>query len=132
MTKRIPKSQHKPIGRKTVMTDLTLSKLKEGFAQGFSVNNACIWADISHSTYFEYCKINPQFSEQCKSLQKKPLIKAILVINKALDEDDVSTAKWYAERKGKEEFSLRVENTGKDGKDLIPDKIIRDDIKGDK
>jgi hypothetical protein len=43
------------------------------------------------------------------------LIKSILVINKALNEGDVSTAKWYAERKGKDEFSIRQESTGKDG-----------------
>jgi hypothetical protein len=42
-------------------------------------------------------------------LQQKPAIKAILVINKALKEGDVSTAKWYAERKIKDEFSLKTE-----------------------
>ena len=116
MTKKKPKSEHKPNGRPTIMTDSTLAKLKEGFAQGFSVRNACIWADISQDTYFDYCKKHPSFSDQCKTLQQKPLIKSILVINKALNEGDVSTAKWYAERKGKDEFSLRNELTGEDGK----------------
>lgn len=109
MTKKKPKDQHKPNGRPTIMTDSTLAKLKEGFAQGFSVRNACIWADISQDTYFAYCKKNPNFSEQCKTLQQKPLIKSILVINKALNEGDVGTAKWYAERKAKDEFSLKTE-----------------------
>ena len=109
MTKKKPKSEHKPNGRPTIMTDSTLAKLKEGFAQGFSVRNACIWADISQDTYFDYCKKHPSFSDQCKTLQQKPLIKSILVINKALNEGDVSTAKWYAERKGKDEFSLKTE-----------------------
>jgi hypothetical protein len=49
------------------------------------------------------------FRDQCKTLQQKPLIKSILVINKALNEGDVSTAKWYAERKAKDEFSTRQE-----------------------
>lgn len=124
MTKKKPKSEHKPNGRPTVMTESTIGKLKEGFAQGFSVRNACIWADISQDTYFEYCKKHPNFSEQCKTLQQKPLIKSILVINKALNEGDVGTAKWYAERKGKEEFSTRQELTGTDGKQLMPPKII--------
>jgi len=115
MTKKKPKSEHSPAGRPTIMTEATIGKLKEGFAQGFSVRNACIWADINQDTYFEYCKKNPKFSEQCKTLQQKPLIKSILVINKALNEGDVSTAKWYAERKCKEEFSLRQEITGEDG-----------------
>jgi hypothetical protein len=109
MPKKKPKSEHKPNGRPTIMTDSTLAKLKEGFAQGFSVRNACIWADISQDTYFSYCKKYPNFSEQCKTLQQKPLIKSILVINKALNEGDVSTAKWYAERKAKDEFSLKTE-----------------------
>jgi len=109
MTKKKPKSEHNPNGRPTIMTDSTLVKLKEGFAQGFSVRNACIWADISQDTYFNYCKKYPRFSEQCKTLQQKPLIKSILVINKALNEGDVSTAKWYAERKAKDEFSLKTE-----------------------
>jgi hypothetical protein len=109
MTKKKPKSEHKETGRPTIMNDLTIAKLKEGFAQGFSVRNACIWADISQDTYFNYCKKNPNFSDQCKTLQQKPLIKSILVINKALNEGDVSTAKWYAERKAKDEFSLKTE-----------------------
>ena len=109
MPKKKPKSEHNPNGRPTIMTDSTLAKLKEGFAQGFSVRNACIWADISQDTYFNYCKKYPNFSEQCKTLQQKPLIKSILVINKALNEGDVSTAKWYAERKAKDEFSLKTE-----------------------
>jgi hypothetical protein len=116
MTKKKPKNEHNPNGRPTIMTEATIGKLKEGFAQGFSVRNACIWAGINQDTYFEYCKKHPNFSEQCKTLQHKPLIKSILVINKALNEGDVSTAKWYAERKAKDEFSLRNELTGEDGK----------------
>ncbi len=118
MTKKKPKSEHNPNGRPTIMNDSTIAKLKEGFAQGFSVRNACIWADISQDTYFNYCKKNPNFSEQCKTLQQKPLIKSILVINKALNEGDVNTAKWYAERKAKDEFSLRNELTGENGEPI--------------
>ncbi len=44
-----------------------------------------------------------------------PQQKADQLINKALNEGDVSTAKWYAERKAKDEFSLRNEITGEDG-----------------
>lgn len=107
--KIIIKKEAEKTGRPTIMTEATIGKLKEGFAQGFSVRNACIWADISQDTYFEYCKKHPNFSDQCKTLQQKPLIKSILVINKALNEGDVSTAKWYAERKAKDDFSLKTE-----------------------
>ena len=116
--KIIIKKEAEKTGRPTVMTPETIRKIKEGFSQGFSVRNACIWADISQDTYFEYCKKHPNFSDQCKTLQQKPLIKSILVINKALNEGDVSTAKWYAERKAKDEFSLRQEITGEDGEPI--------------
>jgi hypothetical protein len=118
MTKKKPKSEQNPNGRPTIMTPETVKKLKEGFAQGFSVDNACIWADISKQTYYTYCEKEAGFLDYCKTLQKKPLIKSILVINKALNEGDVSTAKWYAERKAKDEFSLRNELTGEDGKPI--------------
>jgi len=109
MPKKKPKSENNSVGRPTLMTEPTIAKLKEGFAQGFSVRNACIWADIGQDTYYDYCKKFPEFGDQCKTLQQKPLIKSILVINKALNEGDVSTAKWYAERKAKDEFSLKNE-----------------------
>ena len=116
MTKNKSKNISNPNGRPTIMTPETVKKLKEGFAQGFSVDNAWIWADISKQTYYTYCEKEAGFLDHCKTLQKKPLIKSILVINKALNEGDVSTAKWYAERKAKDEFSLRNELTGEDGK----------------
>lgn len=131
--KIIIKEQETKVGRPTLMTPDVIAKLKEGFSQGFSIANACIWADISADVYFDYCKIHPEFSDYCKALKQKPLIKSILVINKALNEGDVSTAKWYAERKAKDEFSLRNEITGEDGEPVqvkIPEiKVIFTDEK---
>lgn len=117
------KKTNPAMGRPTVMCESTVNKVREGFAKGFSVDNACIWADISKQTFYDYCKKNPDFLDHCKQLQKKPLIKAINVINDALDQGDVSTAKWYAERKGKDEFSLRQELTGENG-DPIKQQIV--------
>ena len=128
MIKKKPKTKYYETGRPTIMTPETVNKLKEGFAQGFSVDNACIWANISKQTYYTYCEKEAGFLDYCKSLQKKPLIKSILVINKALNEGDVSTAKWYAERKAKDEFSLKVENQIDAD---IRTRIIRDDVPRD-
>jgi hypothetical protein len=109
------KKESKPNGRPTVMTPAIVNKLEEAFAQGFSIVNACIWANISRETFYTYCEKTEGFLDRCKELQNKPLIKSILVINKAIQNNDVGTAKWYAERKAKDEFSLRQELTGKDG-----------------
>lgn len=113
--KVIVKEQETKVGRPALITENVVNKIKEGFSQGFSVDNTCIWANISKQTFYDYCKKHPEFLDYCKSLQKKPLIKSILVINKALNDGDISTAKWYAERKAKDEFSLRNEITGEDG-----------------
>ena len=116
--KVIIKKEAEKNGRPTVMTPETVRKIKEGFSQGFSIDNTCIWAEISKQTFYSYCEKEVGFLDYCKTLQKKPLIKSILVINKALNEGDVSTAKWYAERKAKDEFSLRQEITGEDGEPI--------------
>ena len=128
----IKKETDRKIGRPIAMTPEVIKKLKEGFSQGFSIANACIWADISAQTYFDYCTSHPNFSDYCKALKQKPLIKSILVINKALNEGDVATAKWYAERKAKDEFSLRQEITGEDGdpikQEIKLEVVFTDDI----
>lgn len=101
--------RYKNTGRPTVMTPEVVKQLTEAFEMGMSVINSCIHAGVSKQVYFDYCKKNPEFHDRCKDLQQKPAIKAILVINQALKEGDVSTAKWYAERKIKDEFSLKTE-----------------------
>jgi flagellar biosynthesis/type III secretory pathway chaperone len=116
--KIIIKKEAEKTGRPTMMTPETIKKLKEAFSQGFSIDNACIWAEISKQTFYTYCEKEEGFLDYCKALKQKPLIKSILVINKALNEGDVSTAKWYAERKAKDEFSLRQEITGEDGEPI--------------
>ena len=107
--KIIIKKEAEKTGRPTAMTPETIKKLKEGFSQGFSIDNACIWAEISKQTFYTYCNKEEGFLDYCKSLQKKPLIKSILIINKALDEGDLPTAKWTAERLGKDEYSLKTQ-----------------------
>lgn len=43
---------------------------------------------------------------------------------------DVKTAQWYLDRKANDEFSVRKELTGKDGKDLIPKPLLYN-VRGD-
>lgn len=120
MTKKKPKSEHKEAGRPTVMTPATVSKLENAFAQGFNITHACGIAEITRETYYEYIKKNPKFIDKVEWLRSKPYIKSVFEINKAINTGDLTTCRWYAERKGKDEFSLRTEQTGKDGEPLNP------------
>jgi hypothetical protein len=97
------------------MTPETVKKLEDAFAQGFNVTHACGMAEISRETYYSYLKVNPKFADKVEWLRSKPYIKSVLQINKAINMGDLPTCRWYAERKGKDEFSLRNEITGEDG-----------------
>lgn len=109
-----PRKKHAG-GRKTVMTPEVLAKLESAFAQGFSDTDACILAEIDPASLYRYNDKNPSFARKKEALKRRPLLSSVLLINKAIKEGDVTTAKWYAERKGKDEFSVRNETTGKDG-----------------
>ena len=110
---------------------MVLQKLEEVFAIGGTDTEACFYAGIGTSTLYEYQKDNPEFVERKEALKEKPILKARQTVVKSLDNPDMALK--YLERKRKAEFSLRVEQTGADGKDL-PTPIImvnRNDVQGD-
>lgn len=104
-------------GRKPVITEIVLRKLEEAFSVGASDKEACLIADIGETTLYEYQTSHPEFTERKAKLKEMPKYKARLTVNKFLTTDP-DIAKWYLERKAKDEFSTRVENTGADGRPL--------------
>ena len=114
------------------MTPEVVSKLEYAFSKSFTDEQACFHVGIGRNCLNRYCIENPEFRDKKEALKKNITLKAKLNVVESVESGELSASKWWLERKNKDEFSLRVENTGKDGKDLIPDKIIRDDIKGDK
>lgn len=107
-------------GRKTVMTDLVLAKLREAFLLGCTDEEACLFADISPSALYDYQEKNPVYIEKKKQWKQEPILLARKRIVEAISkEKDLETSKWYAERKRKQEFSLRQEFTGEEGKPIV-------------
>jgi hypothetical protein len=106
-------------GAKTKMTDETVEKLKQYFMQGHTKIEACILANIDRGTLHNYCKKYPEFSTLIEELREKPTAIARNIVNKSLQEGDKDMAKWYLERKKKDEFSTRSETVGKDGGAII-------------
>lgn len=113
-----PKTEPNPIGRPTVFTPETISKLEQVFALGGTDLEACFFAGIGKTALYNYQNENPEFVERKEALKEKPFLKARQTIISALD--NPVHAQWYMERKKKKEFALRIENTGADGKDLVP------------
>ncbi len=97
------------VGRPTVMTESTLNKLEEAFSVGASDKEACFVANISHQTLYNYQKDHPEFVERKEALKDMPKYKARKNIVGKINEGDVPTSQWYAERKAKEEFSNRTD-----------------------
>lgn len=90
-----------PVGRPTVMTQQTIDKIEYVFAMGGTDIEACLYADISHQTLYDYQEKHPEFIERKINLKQTPMLKARTTILKALD-SDTNTARWYAERRDPE------------------------------
>lgn len=95
------------------MTPETISKLEEAFSIGCSDIEACLFADISRPVLYEYQQKHPEFLDRKEMLKERPVLKARNTVNRNLNDDE--TARWYLERKKKNEFSLRNEVTGANG-----------------
>ena len=105
-----------PVGRPTIMTDEVVHKLEAAFLLGCTDEEACLAADISKQTLYNYQDKNPEFIDRKEALKSNPVYKARKVILSALDEGDVLTANKVIERK--EGTKSKHEVTGANGKDL--------------
>lgn len=103
-------------GRPERFNDKILESLRNAFAIGCTDEEACAYANIPTTTFYDYLKRHPDFSEERNKLKQKPILLAKqTIIN---DLKSVDSAKWYLERKKKDEFSLRQEVTGNDGNEI--------------
>ena len=125
-------------GRPSIMTEFVLGKLEHAFSYGLTDEEACHYAGINPTTYYDYIKKNPEFSKRVQALKQRPIMLArITLVNsfttrkiKKLDrfgnvvEVDVlgnpHIALKYLERKRKEEFSpyAKIEQPKQDNTDI--------------
>lgn len=115
---KIKENGKKDTGRPTVMTPETLTNLEQAFSLGCTDMEACFFANIGKSALYNYQKEHPEFAERKEALKEKMIFAARTVIANSLADNDKDTAKWLLERKRKQEFSTRIENTGADGEPL--------------
>lgn len=105
-------------GRPSEMTPQALKKLEEVIAMDGTVNEACFYADITPTTYYNWLDKNPELVERFAALRERPVLMARTTVVKALK--DPNHAFRYLERKKKSEFGSSVEITGE-----ITSKIIK-------
>lgn len=112
--KKAGRPKVKKVGRPTVMTDHVLSMLRAAFLIGATDEEACAYAEIGTTAFYAYQAENPEFAEKKDRWKQQPILQAKQTVVGAL-KSDKDTAKWYLERKKKDEFSTRQEVTGADG-----------------
>lgn len=100
----------KEVGRPVVITPSTLRKLEEVFALGGTDEEACLFGGIGKTTLYEFQKKNPEFQERKEALKQSPILKARKAVIEAF-EDNPDLALKFLERRKKDEFSPRTEQT---------------------
>lgn len=96
------------MGRPTVVTPEVIESLRQAFLIGATNEEAAHYAGIAPSTLYLHIEKHPEFSEEIKGWKNQPILKAKAKVVKDIDKD-TNTAKWYLERKKKDEFSTRSE-----------------------
>lgn len=106
-----------PAGRPTKMTKSTLDKLETAFAYGCTDAEACFFAGISQALLYIYQNAHPEFLERKDRLKQSPFFKARKSVIDGLADPELALK--FLERKKKDEFALRTEHTGENGKPLF-------------
>lgn len=98
-------------GRPTKIDEITLKKLEEAFAMGCTDKEACLYANISTTTLYNYQEKVPEFLGRKEELKENPVLKAKSTVFDSLDK--VQTAQWYLERRSNE-FKPKADLTTND------------------
>jgi len=98
------------MARPTIMTDDVVAKLEDAFSKGCTITEACLLSGISRDSYYDYIKINPEFSNKVEMLKENVALHARMNLAASIKAGDLADSKWYLERKKKDEFSLKTES----------------------
>ncbi len=103
---------------KQKFNDDIIRKLEQAFALDCTIEEACLYAGIGKSTYYDNLPKNKGLAERFEALRNTPVLKARQSVIKSFDSDP-NLALKYLERKRRAEFSVRQELTGADGNELL-------------
>jgi hypothetical protein len=98
-----------PVGRPSIVDDAVVQKLEEAFAIGCNDTQACAYVSLNRVTFYAYIKKHPEFLNRINDLKQRPVLKARKTIYENLNEP--GTAKWFLERKLRDEFGDNKEAT---------------------
>ncbi len=98
-------------GRKKIVDNNVIQKLRDSFRIGLSDEKACAYANISTATLYNYQKENPEFLEEKNSLKLSPDIKAQQTVVGALG-DPNQAWRWLEKRDKDFMPTTKIEHAG--------------------
>lgn len=102
-------SDENKVGRPSKYSEAVVGKLEIAFRNDFNVQEACDFAEINRDTFYEWIKNKPEFSDRMEAAKSHPKRMAKMKVIKAIEEGDVDVAKWFLERRAKEEYAPKHE-----------------------
>lgn len=110
MTKPKAPGERKKTGPKgpTKLTPEVVGKLEQAFAIDATIEEACFYAGIDKTTYYDWKKKFPELSNRLEALRNTPILAARQTLATAV-KGNPELALKYLERKRKGEFSLKTE-----------------------
>ena len=119
-------------GRPTKRTEAVVNKLEFAFTNGCSIEEACLYAGISHQTYHNWAADDEEFFDRIKQLRETTSLNARFNIHNGILEGDKELSKWYLERKKSQEFSTQQDLGAAPDNTGLGIQIIVDADKADK
>ncbi len=95
-------------GRPAVITDEVVRKLEQALRDGFSLSEACLVSGVSRTAYYERKATDEGFADKMELAKKYVTICAKKVVVQAIDEGNFNAAKWWLERRARDEFGLNA------------------------
>jgi hypothetical protein len=99
------------------MTEACIAKLEEAFLHGCTDTEACLYADISRTAFYDYIERTPEFTDRKETLKQSPVMRARVILSQALDDNDLPTANRVLDRKEGQKVAvtgLTITLSGKD------------------
>lgn len=96
------------------MTPENLQKLKEAFAIGATVIQACDYADLAERTYYYWIEKNPELLQEFDRYREKLPFKAKYNIAQQIHAGNVALSQWLLSRKEPEAYgeTVKLEHSG--------------------
>lgn len=104
-----------------------LKVLEPFYKAGCSTKKACEYAGISDTAIYKWLTEDPELRAKVTAWKNEPNFAARKAWVDKVKGGDYQASKEWLERVEKDDFSTRTEQTGRDGKDLLPIPIM--DIK---